>query len=74
MKENKGETLNELMELLRLTKWPNRPLVKFLVNTIHTMEELKLSWNRLKGSQSILTFSSDFDLQPHGQLLKEIMT
>lgn len=91
-KENKGATLNELVELrncssclffecrkqkdlyLWMAKCPSGPSVKFLANAVHTMEELKLTGNHLKGSRPILTFSSDFDLQPHWQLLKEIMT
>lgn len=91
-KENKGTTLNELVELrsctgclffecrkrkdlyLWMAKCPNGPSVKFLVNAVHTMEELKLTGNHLKGSRPILTFASDFDTQPHWQLLKEIIT
>lgn len=39
---------------------------------VHTMEELKLTGNHLKGSRPILTFSSNFDKQPHWKLLKEM--
>ena len=48
--------------------------ISLYLYAIHTMEELKLTGNHLKGSLPILTFSSDFDLQPHWQMLKEIMT
>lgn len=41
---------------------------------VHTMEELKLTGNHLKGSRPILTFSSNFDKSPHWQLLKEMIT
>ncbi|CAN6476818.1 unnamed protein product [Victoria cruziana] len=91
-KENKGATLNELVELrncsyclffecrkqkdlyLWMAKCPDGPSVKFLVNAVHTMEELKLSGNHLKGSRPILTFSNNFDARPHWQLLKEMIT
>lgn len=57
---------------LWMAKCPNGPSVKFLVNAVHTMEELKLTGNHLKGSRPILTFSSNFDKQPHWKLLKEM--
>ncbi|XP_059308952.1 ribosome biogenesis protein BRX1 homolog 1-like [Lycium ferocissimum] len=57
---------------LWMSKCPNGPSVKFLVNAVHTMEELKLTGNHLKGSRPILTFSSNFDKQPHWKLLKEM--
>ncbi|XP_057809861.1 ribosome biogenesis protein BRX1 homolog 2-like [Salvia miltiorrhiza] len=59
---------------LWMSKCPNGPSVKFLVNAVHTMEELKLTGNHLKGSRPILTFSSNFDKKPHFQLLKEMIT
>ncbi|XP_042478325.1 ribosome biogenesis protein BRX1 homolog 1-like [Macadamia integrifolia] len=58
---------------LWIAKCPNGPSVKFLVNAVHTMEELKLTGNHLKGSRPILTFSSNFDKDPHWKLLKEII-
>ncbi|KAF5207796.1 Ribosome biogenesis brx1 [Thalictrum thalictroides] len=59
---------------LWMAKCPNGPSVKFLVNAVHTMEELKLTGNHLKGSRPILTFSTNFDKDPHWKLLKEIIT
>ncbi|PIA45595.1 hypothetical protein AQUCO_01600066v1 [Aquilegia coerulea] len=59
---------------LWMAKCPNGPSVKFLVNAVHTMEELKLTGNHLKGSRPILTFSTNFDNDPHWKLLKEIIT
>ncbi|CAA3006918.1 Hypothetical predicted protein [Olea europaea subsp. europaea] len=59
---------------LWMAKCPNGPSVKLLVNAVHTMEELKLTGNHLKGSRPILTFSSNFDKKPHWQLLKEMIT
>eukprot|EP00271_Cylindrocystis_brebissonii_P018206 TRINITY_DN5057_c0_g1_i1.p1 TRINITY_DN5057_c0_g1~~TRINITY_DN5057_c0_g1_i1.p1 ORF type:complete len:344 (+),score=75.66 TRINITY_DN5057_c0_g1_i1:465-1496(+) len=57
---------------LWLSKTPNGPSAKFLVNAVHTMAELKLTGNHLKGSRPILTFSPSFDTSPHLQLLKEL--
>ncbi|KAH7674089.1 Ribosome biogenesis protein BRX1 protein [Dioscorea alata] len=58
---------------LWMAKSPGGPSAKFLVNAVHTMEELKLTGNHLKGSRPILTFSSNFDEEPHWKLLKELI-
>ncbi|CAL9138036.1 unnamed protein product [Musa acuminata var. zebrina] len=47
-----------------MVKCPSGPSVKFLVNPVYTMEELKLTSNHLKRSHPILTFSSNFDKVP----------
>ena len=41
---------------------------------VHTMAELKLSGNHLKGSRPVLSFDARFDELPHLQLLKEMLT
>ena len=43
-------------------------------NAVHTMAELKLSGNHLKGSRPVLSFDAAFDEQPHLQLMKEMFT
>ncbi|KAG9508824.1 Ribosome biogenesis protein BRX1-like protein, partial [Fragariocoptes setiger] len=48
------------------------PTVKFLVQGVHTMSDLKFVGNCLKGSRPILTFDSNFDKLPHLQLIKEL--
>eukprot|EP01095_Lingulamoeba_sp_RSL-Kostka_P004289 TRINITY_DN1538_c2_g2_i1.p1 TRINITY_DN1538_c2_g2~~TRINITY_DN1538_c2_g2_i1.p1 ORF type:complete len:294 (+),score=66.80 TRINITY_DN1538_c2_g2_i1:70-951(+) len=55
---------------------PNGPSVKFNVVNIHTMSELKLTGNCLRGSRPILSFSAEFDNdeEPHLQLLKHMFT
>lgn len=58
---------------LWMSKCPAGPSVKFLVKAVHTMAELKLTGNHLKGSRPLLTFSSTFDMHPHFQLLKELL-
>ncbi|KAK9841767.1 hypothetical protein WJX81_001519 [Elliptochloris bilobata] len=57
-----------------LAKAPEGPSVKFYVTNVHTMAELKLSGNHLKGSRPVLSFHKAFDEQPHLQLLKEMLT
>ncbi|KAG7572565.1 Integrase catalytic core [Arabidopsis suecica] len=39
-----------------MVKSPSGPSVKFLVNAVHTMEELKLTGNHLKGSRHVFVF------------------
>lgn len=57
-----------------ISKSPAGPSAKFHVANIHTMAELKLSGNHLKGSRPVLSFDASFDAQPHLQLLKEMLT
>ena len=53
---------------------PFGPSVKFLVQNVHTMEELRLTGNCLKGSRPILSFDTAFDKEPHLKVLKELFT
>ena len=57
---------------LWLSKTPSGPSVKFLVKNVHTMDELKLTGNCLKGSRPVLSFDATFDQEPHFKLLKEL--
>jgi len=57
-----------------MAKTPAGPTVKFHVANVHTMAELKLTGNHLKGSRSVLSFHPEFDAQPHLQVLKELLT
>ena len=41
---------------------------------VHTMEELKLTGNHLRGSRPLLSFSSNFDNDAHWKLVKEMIT
>lgn len=50
------------------------PSVKFLVESIQTSEELKMTGNCLKGSRPLLSFDPKFDNSPHLKLLRELMT
>ncbi|KAF8056759.1 BRIX1-1 [Scenedesmus sp. PABB004] len=58
---------------LWMAKAPDGPTAKFLVLNVHTMDELKLTGNHLRGSRPLLSFDAAFDAQPHLQLLKEVL-
>ena len=57
-----------------LARTPNGPSARFHVQNAHTMDELKMIGNCLKGSRPIVTFDSTFDSEPHWRLLKELLT
>lgn len=48
------------------------PSVKFLVKNVHTMQDIKLIGNCLRGSRPVLSFDEHFEKIPHLQLIKEI--
>ncbi|CAO1634146.1 unnamed protein product [Parajaminaea phylloscopi] len=55
------------------SKTPNGPSAKLFVQNIHTMDELKMTGNCLKGSRPILSFDQTFESgEPHWRLLKEM--
>lgn len=57
-----------------LSKAPNGPCFKLHVQNLHTMDELNLTGNCLRGSRPILSFDASFDRHPHLALLKELMS
>ncbi|KAI9720486.1 MAG: Ribosome biogenesis protein brx1 [Chrysothrix sp. TS-e1954] len=58
---------------LWMSKAPNGPTVKMHVQNIHTMEELGLKGNCLRGSRPVLSFDATFDSQPHLLVIKELL-
>ncbi|KAJ8787491.1 hypothetical protein J1605_022976 [Eschrichtius robustus] len=56
-----------------LSNSPHGPSAKFLVQNIHTLAELKMTGNCLKGSRPLLSFDPAFDELPHFALLKELL-
>ncbi|GMT18946.1 hypothetical protein PFISCL1PPCAC_10243, partial [Pristionchus fissidentatus] len=50
------------------------PSIKFLVNDVHTMKELKMTGNVLKGSRPVLSFDATFDKEPQFALIKQVLT
>jgi ribosome biogenesis protein BRX1 len=57
-----------------LGKVPQGPTAKFLCRAIHTMDELKMTGNCIKGSRPLLHFDADFETLPHLQLLRPLIT
>ncbi|XP_019387484.1 PREDICTED: ribosome biogenesis protein BRX1 homolog [Crocodylus porosus] len=55
-----------------LSNTPQGPSAKFLVQNIHTLAELKMTGNCLRGSRPLLSFDQAFDQEPHYALLKEL--
>lgn len=53
---------------------PDGPTVKFEVTNVHTMAELKLAGNHLKGSRPLVQFDAAFDGSPQGRLIRELLT
>jgi hypothetical protein len=51
-----------------MSKTPNGPSIKFHVANVHTLAELKLTGNHLKGSRPVLSFDAEFDSMPHLQV------
>ncbi|KAJ8920157.1 hypothetical protein NQ315_011818 [Exocentrus adspersus] len=57
-----------------LSNVPTGPSVKFLVQNVYTMAELKMTGNCLRGSRPILSFDPAFMEKPHYAVLKELFT
>ncbi|KAF9265623.1 ribosome biogenesis protein BRX1 [Marasmius fiardii PR-910] len=55
-------------------KMPNGPSIKMHVQNVHTMDELKLTGNCLKGSRGLLSFDESFKETEWGKLTKEVFT
>ncbi|KAK1746521.1 ribosome biogenesis protein BRX1, partial [Skeletonema marinoi] len=49
------------------------PSVKFHITNIHTMDELKLTGNCMKGSRPVLSFDKAFDTLDHLKIVKHLM-
>ncbi|KAJ8941217.1 hypothetical protein NQ318_015649 [Aromia moschata] len=74
-KMERSKTLSEEKKkdlYMWLSNVPNGPSVKFFVENVHTMAELKLTGNCLRGSRPLLSFDPVFEEKPHYSLLKEI--
>jgi len=56
-----------------LAKTPAGPSAKFLVQNVHTMAEVKLTGNCLKGARPLILFDKTFDSTPIYSLLKELL-
>ncbi|KAI8444377.1 brix domain-containing protein 2 [Phakopsora pachyrhizi] len=56
------------------SRCPNGPSIRFHVVNSHTMDEIKMSGNCLKGSRPILNFSNEFNSKSHLKLCRELLT
>jgi ribosome biogenesis protein BRX1 len=57
---------------LWMGRTPSGPSVRFHVSNIHTMDELKLTGNCMKGSRPVLSFDESFSQLGHLKLLREL--
>ncbi|CAK4085907.1 unnamed protein product [Aphanomyces euteiches] len=55
-----------------VSRTPTGPSAKFLVQNVHTMDELKMTGNALMGSRPLLTFDAAFDESAHMKLIKNM--
>lgn len=55
-----------------VTNVPEGPSAKFYIENVHTLGELKMSGNCLRGSRPLLSFDKTFDEVPYLALLKEL--
>merc|ERR1712137_154240 len=53
---------------------PKGPCAKFYIENIHTMKELKMTGNCLKGTRPLLSFDATFNTKAHWSLMKELLT
>jgi len=58
---------------MHLARCPDGPTIKFLVQNVHTMSEIKLTGNCLKGSRPVLHFDAAFNQNAHHRLMKELL-
>ncbi|TXT12839.1 hypothetical protein VHUM_01240 [Vanrija humicola] len=56
------------------SRTPNGPSVKCHVQNIHTMDELKMTGNCLKGSRGLCVFDGEWDTKEEWKLLKEMFS
>jgi ribosome biogenesis protein BRX1 len=54
-------------------KTPAGPTVKFHVTNVHTMDELKLAGNHLKGSRPAIHFDHSFGESAHSRVIQELL-
>ncbi len=57
-----------------VSRCPEGPSVKFLVQNVHTMSEIKLTGNCLKGSRPVMHFDGAFTDSPQSLLMKELLS
>mmetsp|Transcript_7616 Transcript_7616/g.23341 ORF Transcript_7616/g.23341 Transcript_7616/m.23341 type:complete len:293 (-) Transcript_7616:24-902(-) len=56
-----------------VARTPTGPSAKFLVQNVHTMDELKLTGNCGHGTRALLCFDATFDAAPHWRAIKDLL-
>lgn len=56
-----------------ISRCPSGPSIRFILQNVMTMGELKLSGNCLKGSRPLLRFDDSFETVEHLKLIKELL-
>jgi ribosome biogenesis protein BRX1 len=69
-----GLTRNSSAQSVNTSSSHGGPSAKFLVENVHTMDELRLTGNSMKGSRPILSFDTSFDTLTHLKILKCLFT
>jgi len=59
---------------LWISRTPQGPSARFHLLNLHTMDELRLTGNCLRGSRPLLSFDRNFESASHWQLVKELLT
>ena len=59
---------------LWISHFPNGPSIKFLVQNLHSSEEMRLSGNCLKGTRPFLSFDSSFKGPSHLKLIQQMLS
>merc|ERR1712227_471596 len=59
---------------LWITRTPTGPSVRFLVSNVHTMTELKLTGNCVKGTRPLIVFDKSFDFILRLKIIKEMLS
>ena len=56
-----------------VSRAPKGPSAKFLVQNVHTMDELRLTGNCGLGTRALLCFDGAFDAQPHWSAVRDLL-
>ena len=56
-----------------VSRTPRGPSGKFLVQNVHTMDELRLTGNCGLGTRALLCFDGAFDAQPHWSAVRDLL-
>jgi len=59
--------------ILWIFKNPEGPSIKFQINNIYTLKEIRLTGNCLKYSRPLLSFDASFEVFPHLKVVKELL-